>query len=46
VDTRPVRGGHLTLFEEPGLSELAEGLRLCLHEPGRPARATSVPSLT
>jgi thioesterase domain-containing protein/acyl carrier protein len=45
VDTRPVRGGHFTLFAEPGLSELAEALRLCLHEPGLPARATSFPSL-
>jgi amino acid adenylation domain-containing protein len=37
VDMRLVRGGHHTLFEEPGLSDLAEALRLCLHEPGLPA---------
>jgi aspartate racemase len=52
VDTRLVRGGHLTLFEEPGLSELAEALRLCLHEPGQPpvqsltARPDREPGLT
>jgi thioesterase domain-containing protein/acyl carrier protein len=45
VDTHTVRGGHLTLFEEPGLSELAEALRRCLNEASRPAPATSLPSL-